>query len=219
MPTRDRRGLEPEIRGGVSLFVSAAVLISAALLNTAAGALAIGTSFERSTILDAAPPGPPATQAAPTARPTAHPTATPTPWSAPSAPSTAPPVPDNSNNSGSNASDGGGGSSGSNASGGGGGNAGGGLPRPVVPPPVVPAPVLPPAPPPALPPYTDAEARAAVLRWYPAVPVYGACTLMNYGTWGRTSDPPPPVYLGILGFEAGALADGSGGWANYYSCE
>lgn len=59
MPTRDRRGLEPEIRGRVSLLVSAAVLISAALLNTAAGALAIGTSFERSTILDAAPPGPP----------------------------------------------------------------------------------------------------------------------------------------------------------------
>jgi hypothetical protein len=193
MPTRNPRDLEPENRDGVRLLVSAAVLVSVA------AALAIGTSLERSTVLDAAPASSPAAQATPTSRPAAHPT--------PSLTSTAAPTPpDNSNPSDSNASGGGVGS-------------GGGLAPPVVPPPVVPAPVLPPAPPPAPPPYTGAEARAAVLRWYPAVPAYDGCGEANSGTWGRTSDPPPPIYVGILGFEAGALADGLGGWVTYYNCE
>ena len=67
--------------------------------------------------------------------------------------------------------------------------------------------------------YTNDDARAAVVNKTGAVPKYGRCVKANYGTWGKTSSPPPPVNSGVLGYEAGALADGSGGWVTYYSCE
>lgn len=74
--------------------------------------------------------------------------------------------------------------------------------------------------PPYEPPYSDAEAQAAVVNAYAAVPVFGdACFTANSGTWGRTSPPPPPSWGGILAYEAGALEDGTGGWVQYFSCD
>ena len=93
---------------------------------------------------------------------------------------------------------------------------GSGGPPPAAAPPVTAPPVVAPPPPPP-PNYTAAEAIAAVQSNYGGVWVYGACFRANYGTWSRYSTPPPPVYAGVLGFEAGA--DGTSGWVTYYSCE
>ena len=73
--------------------------------------------------------------------------------------------------------------------------------------------------PPYEPPYTDADAQAAVVNAYGAVPVYGNCYPANSGTWGRTSSPPAPDWGGRLGYEAGASDSGDGGWVQYYSCD
>lgn len=140
------------------------------------------------------------TSAAP--KPTHTPTATPTPT-----PTAAPTAQAGGTGSGSTGGGSGGTGSGSGGSGGGG----------VVAPPPSPPPPSPPAPH-----YTDAEVRSAVVAAYGAVPVYDNCVASNYGTFGGSGGlgtPPPPVYVGILGYDAGALADGSGGWVNYYSCE
>lgn len=86
-----------------------------------------------------------------------------------------------------------------------------------------PPPVTPPSPPepPAQPPYTDADAIDAVASVYGGTWVYDGCQEANSESWVREATPPPPAFpgVGVLGFAAGALADGSGGWVTYYVCE
>jgi hypothetical protein len=79
-----------------------------------------------------------------------------------------------------------------------------------------------PSTPPAPPPYTDADARAAVVAAYTdAQPKGSDCDAINSGTWGRNSVPPPPARAGIaeggwLGFSA--WSTGSGGAVNFFAC-
>ena len=72
-------------------------------------------------------------------------------------------------------------------------------------------------------PYTDAQAIAAVQSTYGDAThgVYGSCLAINYGTWGRTSTPPPPNRSkidpgGSLHFTA--YSTGEGGSVQYYAC-
>ncbi len=181
----------------------AAVIVAAsvaALLVAGTGAFAAVQLTTRTVV--AGPPSEP-TLARPSTSSTPLSTSTPTPTPSQTA------APGDSA-SGTDSAGGSGGSAGGSSGGSSGGSGGGDVTPP------------PPPPPPPAPSYTDAEVRAAVVSAYGAVPVYGMCGATNYGTFGGSGGlgtPPPPVYVGILGYDAGALADGSGGWVKYYSCE
>jgi hypothetical protein len=72
-------------------------------------------------------------------------------------------------------------------------------------------------------PYTDADAAADVVAAWGGVPATpsGNCHLLNSGSWGIGSTPPPPDLPriapgGWLGFIARSIGDG--GTVSYYGC-
>jgi len=95
----------------------------------------------------------------------------------------------------------GGGGGGGTAPGTGGGNPGGGGTGPA--------------------PYTNADAWSAVVSYSGARALSGDCLVINSGTWGRTSSPPPPArqLIGAGGWLAATAAStGQGGTVTYYAC-
>lgn len=69
--------------------------------------------------------------------------------------------------------------------------------------------------------YTDAQARADVVRAHGGVGLSANCYKINWGTWSAGNTPPPPARGSIaaggwLGFEAHST--GTSGAVTYYAC-